>query len=925
MTGRIVRITRALWYGAMSVAFVVGVPWALVALVGSPLPHQVPDAVQLRDWIDHPFTGTRPWRAASLVVWLVWATVVYLLGAALLRHIGRRRRARLQIRPIEAIAAGIVGATTAVVSTATAHGAQPTTTDAGPPAPSPSTATSHRPAAAAAESEPSYMVQHDDWLSAIAARFLGDRDAYPRLVELNPQLAVRGPNHIEPGWRLRLPADAVDHGIRVHATGPFTPATVTQPASTPAPPTVPAPNPTQPPPSDTSDDSTDEHLDDGDDGDGAPDYEVSHSNGALAGAGLLSALLFAMLMAERRRQRTWLAAGEEPPRPRSGRAERELRAAQQPADVERLDAALRDLNARLAGRPRPDIVGVRLVGGDVHVLLAQAAPDAPAPWLDEGTQWALPAYLEPADVDQQPPLLPLLVTVGSRAGRHLLIDLHRLGTLSITGDPATGRDLLRHLVCELACAAWSTDVTVVLVGFGDEATLIADIAPDRVHAVPTVADVATHLTTALDADPNGRSVVLAAARLDPTTRAILANINTVHGGRVTIVAFAGDIPPIGAATIHASADGPITVDIPGLRLTTDAAYVPVDMLEPMAQVFRVARLTRPADTPDSGHDDVLAVFDPNALEPDLPTPDDRPDAYGAQPSAQDNHRAEDVVGPIATVGRISDEPDPTLDEDLAAWQRADPTRPRLGILGPILIHLPGELTDTRHRFLTELLLYLLTRPNRSASRAEIEDALWYGNPAPAGSLRTSIVRLRRWLGPRDDGLPWIPDGTPGGVYRLTDGVLLDWHLLLRLRERANRRGDAGHTDRQAALTLIRGVPMRDRPETSRYRRPYTWIGDSDINPGRIIATITDLAHQLATYSLEVGDTTTARWAVRQAWLADPDRTYDDLWLDHLHADHQDGQHAAVAQLLHELCEHRGAEVPEDLPPQLYTRLRDFIP
>ena len=121
------------------------------------------------------------------------------------------------------------------------------------------------------------------------------------------------------------------------------------------------------------------------------------------------------------------------------------------------------------------------MGADVTVLLAQPDNDPPHPWLDEGTQWALPAYIEPTPTDAPPTLLPLLATVGSRAGRHLLIDLQRLGTVHIVGDIPAGRDLLRHIVCELACATWSADVTILLAGFGEETSLLTDIAPDRIR------------------------------------------------------------------------------------------------------------------------------------------------------------------------------------------------------------------------------------------------------------------------------------------------------------------------------------------------------------------------------------------------------------------------------------------------------------
>jgi hypothetical protein len=246
----------------------------------------------------------------------------------------------------------------------------------------------------------------------------------------------------------------------------------------------------------------------------------------------------------------------------------------------------------------------------------------------------------------------------------------------------------------------------------------------------------------------------------------------------------------------------------------------------------------------------------------------------------------------------------------------------VAILGPVQVHLPGPLKDSRQRLYTEILLYLLTRPDRRADKASIENALWYGNPAGIDTIRKAVYRLREWLGPRPDGRDWIPD--PDGVYSLQDGVLLDWHLLQQLRDRGKKRGPAGIADLHAALELVRGVPMRDLPDRGQYRRPYTWIGDSDLNHSAILAAISDLAHLVAEHHLALGDTTTARWAIDRAWLADPDRGTDDLWIDRMAAEHADGHTSTVQYLIAELLAARDAEVLEDLPTRSYRRIRALL-
>jgi hypothetical protein len=903
MISFVVRAVRALWFVTVVTALLVGLPWLVVHLIGWPLPHTMPSGPTLRDWFDHPLRGLRFWKGLSILFWLVWATAIVYLTIELLGQRGRVRVPRLRVRPLQGLAAGMIGATAATLP-ATAMASPPA---AVAPVALPDFEPGARDAAAPAAELPVYTVQHGDWLSAIAERFLGDRDAFPQIRDLNPQLDARGSGHIEPGWRLRLPADALDRGIRRHASGPFIPAPTDAASPSEAPTTVDPPVVRAEEPAAIEHDVAD--LDDTDPA--APDVVVGGSRvGAMSGAGLLASLLFALLTAERRRQRTLVPAGHHPPRPASNRAERELRIAQQPADVERLDLALRHLGNALAERaPRPDIVGVRLVGGEVHVLLAHPDGDPPPSWLDEGTQWTLPAHVQPASPGDQPASLPLLATVGSHAGRHLLLDLHRLGTLSLTGHPYRARDLLRHIVCELGCATWTNGVTVLLAGFGDEADALADLVPERIQAIDSISGAAALVDTELRYRSGGdaalKPLVLAVANPDAAGRATLANLGdelTTHGGcGIAIVCALAGAAPLGPAAVIVGDDGSARVEVPGLRLTTEAANVPVDMLEPLAQVFRVAR--QAGIGPAEPSNDVLAVFDPAALPP---------------------AEVVEVREPPTTA--VSDDPDATLDEDLAAWTKADPARPRVGILGRIQVDLPGELVDSKHRLYTELLLYFLTRRDRSADRDQIEDALWYGHPAGSGSIRVAVARLRKWLGPRADGAEWISEGAADRrPYRLATGVLVDWDLLRRLADRGRRRGDAGATDYRAALELVRGEPMLGIPSEGRYRRPYTWIDGSDIDAGRIITTITDLAHRLASYSVDVGDTATARWAVQQAWLADPGRGPDDLWIDLMRAEHHDGNNQTLRQIVDELREARGTEVLEDLPPRVYGVVRQLLP
>ncbi len=469
---------------------------------------------------------------------------------------------------------------------------------------------------------------------------------------------------------------------------------------------------------------------------------------------------------------------------------------------------------------------------------------------------------------------------------------------------------------------------MILSGFGDEADTITEIGPDRV----VTADSASSAITTVRAEMGKRTAsgatapatLLLVASPDAATRTALAELHQAlaNTGRcgVAVVTTVPDGTPIGTAMLTLTDTGQLRADLPGLRLSTDAATVPLDMLEPMAAVFRAAHVPPataapsppPTDLPPwddtiNPVDGVLAVFEPTQ-------PDIGPSL--ASLVVSDNGATQ------AAAPQVQDE----LDDDLAAWLDGTNSPPRLGILGPIEVRMPGVLNDSPHRLYTEMLLYLLTRPTRGADRATIEDALWYGHAAGETTVRKVMYKLRQWLGPHPGGGEWIPTNDDvDGVYQIQDGVLFDWHLLLQLNKRGNTRGADGIADLRAALELVRGAPMNNRPDTGPYRRPYTWIGDSDIAPGRLIATIAGIAHRVAEHHLAIGDPTTARWAIDQAWLADPERSFDDLWHDRMQAEHQAGNTVALQQLVNEYLASNEAEVPEDLPTPIYNRIRALLP
>lgn len=870
------------------------------------------------------------------------------------------------------------------------------------------TTTQKTPAATAGQ--PVYEVARGDWLAGVAERFLGDANRYVEIAAMNPDLERRDdrfPNHIERGWRVTLPSDARDRGRAEHAQGqlvaddrtgpgpnvpevgdqPVVPRppdvgenqagatpTAPEPSAAVPPAATPTHSPTTPSPSTTTGVTADPSEPDDRSTQPAEDSDLDEAFvlGSLASAGLLSALVLATVMGRRRRQRQHRRPGRRLPHPRAGTTERALRAAEQPADVDRLDLALRSLAAALAEReqPLPDIAAAWIVDRDVTVVLSEPGPQPPAPWIGNHRNWTLPGDAIVAPVTEQLAPLPTLVAVGSQPGRHLLIDLERLGSLTIAGDNERTLALLRYLACELACNAWSDEVEVIVTGFPvSETELLIALNPDRVRAVSSVGEAATRLrrrATAVAAALGATGAadtfagrvfdvgeawapqVLLVADPDTDDLGVLDDLGKeLRGAGRCAVAVASTTKVFTAAgpnTATIDEDGLLHLALPFLLVEGAAAGLPVRELEPLVEIMTQARAatdepTPPASEPEQWAEDtdaagsVLGLFTTSE-----PTSDDAQNGNGdtstpsdivATPRIEHAHAVATVTRReiTAAIRQRRRQADPQLDADVRSWREQDSSRPRIGVLGTVEVDAPGPVPDQRRRFHAELIVYLAQRGARGASAEQLTDALWPDQQVKDASRRVAITRARRWLGETADGTAWLPEMGSDRLYRLVPGYLLDWHLFRRLRSRGESRGPAGVRDLRAALELVRGTPFdgADRAYATGTRNPFTWLPESDIYPGHLTSAIVDTAHELAELYLEAGDPTGARWAVQQAWLADPERGDDGPWHDIMRAAHAEGHTAELRNLLGELMRVREAEVPEDLTPVTYALLRELLP
>ena len=613
----------------------------------------------------------------------------------------------------------------------------------------------------------------------------------------------------------------------------------------------------------------------------------------LVAGGMLASVLLAAVALRRRRRMAHRRYGHGVSDPAHAAAEASLRAAAD-VDVDRLDRALRHLSASGVAA---DVAAVWVAGADIHLILATpAAP--PAPFEPDGAgDWVLPATADlPGPTGAVSPL-PALATIGSAPGRHLLVDLERLGTLALAGDPERCRDLLRHLVAELAHNPWSDLVEVTLAGFPpDQGQALASLNPDRVRvaeSLPAAVDQArqrlAHTTRALQA--HGLAGTLPGRVSDTATDSWSPRLLVVHAGPAPAagdgrlvddlrarIAAAGRRCGVALVTAGRVAspgergmliigpDGALSAGFLDGGITVPAAGLPAHLLRPYADLVRGA--AGAADRPDPP--------DPAILLADTPV----------------------TPLPVVVPGRAGD--DGTATDDA----------PRVEILGPVRVTAAGPPPAGRQRLCRELVVYLAARGRGGATAAEIEADLWPGQRVTAAARTAVIAATRRWLGGTAGDGPWFPEAGADGRYRLRKGVTVDWYLFGQWRT----HGSAGPADLRAALRLVRGEPMAGcaAPATVGTRPAYSWLPGSRFDPPQVLAGILDAAHDLVDHCLTAGDLDTARWAVAQAWLADPTRSDDHAWRDLLRIAHAAGDQDEVREVVAELLRWRDVEHPDDL-------------
>lgn len=900
-------------------ALLVGVPYALVELVGWPLPRRLPSLSV--ETLRAPVDAATLVNVLALVVWAAWAqfTACVLVevkaaaaGAGLPARVPLGGLNQLLARQLVAAAlllttsaaglapgrAGLGGGVPPRPPAATAHaGGQ------APAAPAAGTvADTEAEAERAASAEPRrirkvYVVQppqgrHHESLWEIAERHLGDGRRYPEIFELNRGMEQPDGDRltlaslIRPGWVLLMPPDAV--GVRVVHDQPAAP--------TPGP-RAPGDHPAEAEPA-RAPEGAEARAAKGEAGGAAaeaprarevePREEAPGLAHELAGAALLAAGLLTAL-ARRRRQQLWhrafgrrirLPAGD------AAAAEEAIRIGADPAAARLLDLGLRalSLSLRRAGRTLPTVYGARLGDGGIELALAPAEPQAPEPWIAVagGAVWRLPAAAageldERALRDVLAPY-PGLVSLGRDHSGWVLVDLEAAyGTIAVRGPAERCQEVLAAMATELATNRWSDHMGVILVGFGEDLALLA---PERVRAVATLDEVLPELearaeetrqalaAAGVDSVLTGRCrgvsgeawmphFLLVAQAPGPRDRERLLRLSGIWQRTPTGYLVAGDVP--GAAwTLEVDDDG--RASLPLLGLEVDAQRLPASQYRALVELFRTA-------------------VDLRAAEPG-PRP---PGAPGAAAAA------------------------------LADLQRQPAVEVRL--LGPVEVTAPGALEEGRAEACTEALVYLATHPD-GVHPTVLGGAVW-PRGVSAAVRDATVARLRDWLGRDGAGRPNLVTGTDGRL-RLGPEVRSDWaafEALVRLAD-ADPSGEEAYLER--ALALVRGPLLQGR----RPRR-YAWLAREDLE-FEVPARVADAAHRLVELRLARGEARGAVAAARAGLRGAPDE--EGLWRDLLRATHATGEVPRLRAVVGEL-EQRLADDPatEELHPETEALIDELLP
>ena len=227
------RLLRGLAALVFLAGTLVGLPAALIALAGNPLPHSITLAT-LRSGLLTPDDGSILIRVVAVVGWLAWAVFAACVLVELLRLAsGRRIQVRLPgLAGSQRLVAGLLLSIVSMLYSPQLSQARPTpvvpvtavpvvqppenpvqnplhrsqVTSRTAEAPSGQVPLAPSPERArGAEHALTHVVERGDDLWDLAVRYYGEGREWRRIAAANPDRLTGGPDRLQPGWRLKVP------------------------------------------------------------------------------------------------------------------------------------------------------------------------------------------------------------------------------------------------------------------------------------------------------------------------------------------------------------------------------------------------------------------------------------------------------------------------------------------------------------------------------------------------------------------------------------------------------------------------------------------------------------------------------------------------------------------------------------------------
>lgn len=775
-----------------SLVLLIGVPIALVLLVGNPLPTSGPS----RDWLTATIDPELVINVLAVLVWVVWMhfLVCFLSEWRAIRkgrmpdHVmfggGSQLVARRLVAGILMLTGGLsmaqgfaaanapepgsLNPVDGVTAIATVRGDLKDAGMAAQEAKSEST-----PAATSAvQGTKHYEVvppqgRHHDTMWDIAQRLLGDPVRYKEIYELNKNRMqpdgrrLTDADLIRPGWQLLLPADAKGPGVR--STPPpnahLTPAVQGTPGAE-----------SRSTANAQSDGTTLQATVDSVIGSTSEESGVNLGE-ILLGGGLVLAGLVTALTARRGLFGT------------PGEQEGALRLAANPVRSDLLDRSLRILAETRRGQnlPMPDVSVVYLSDEKVivHVVGEAEAPAHPWASSEDHSSWSVTAAdLEGMTADAPAPF-PALVNIADSHGYDVLVDLeYSSGLIAIGGDTQVAREVVMSSVVDLATHAWSDSVDVTMVGFGDD---LAELAPQRVSTMSSLdealADAEKHIGrasellhrlgvggvlsgrgTARHPELKPRVLVLSGA---PSAEQVQRISALSTGGRTAFASLCvGDAP---GARWRFVVDPAGHIDLGVLGVKGIARRFTLTANEEMKQLVR------------------------NTVK-----------------EAAERTTSVSQSAPAAFVG-----------EGVAADSTARPARDAavtVQLLGPVQVTAPGTAHGPTKDVLTELVVMAALHP-QGLHEAVLRAGLW-----PRGVeddvVASTLHDAQGWLGNDAAGNPRIA-ARDDGLWHLSDDVYVDW---AELQSCAIPDGGSEAASCARGLALAQGEAFSGTPVGR-----YTWL------------------------------------------------------------------------------------------------------